>query len=31
MALPSRQVMIEEDSPGTFMSTEVIVPPYMQP
>ena len=31
IACPSRQVMIEADSPGTFISTEVIVPPYMQP
>jgi hypothetical protein len=23
--------MIVDDSPGTFISTEVMVPPYMQP
>ena len=28
---PSMQVTTEADSPGVLMSTEVMVPPYMEP
>ncbi len=31
ISCPSMQVMTEAASPGTFRSTEVIVPPYMAP
>ena len=29
--LPSRAVMIEDDSPGVFKRIEVVDPPYMPP
>ena len=31
IACPSKQVTTEAASPGTLISTEVIVPPYMAP